>query len=118
MERYGYLIADSDGGVVHHTHPVLYTDLAICVKQGINQKVEKDKEIVYFKILRNSDVVKYLHDGVKDREYSFANLQQASPLEPYCVNYGASKINNDLFLCILDAKSTDLSIVDCTKTKI
>ncbi|GBL62004.1 hypothetical protein AVEN_70851-1 [Araneus ventricosus] len=118
MERYGYLIADSDGGVVHHTHPVLCTDLAICVKQGIKQNAEKDKEIVYFKILRNSDVVKYLHDGVKDREYSSAYLQQASPLEPYCVYYGACNIYNDLFRCIMDAKSTDLTVIDCTKTKI
>ncbi|GBO16307.1 hypothetical protein AVEN_219607-1 [Araneus ventricosus] len=110
MERYGYLIIESRGTYIYHMHSVLYTDIVSCVKSAIEQKIDDENTILYFKILKNSDIIKYLHDAKKDQSYSFTNLHQPTPSDPYYICCGAHKLYKDLLQCIIDVKSSDMKV--------
>ncbi|GBN91677.1 hypothetical protein AVEN_268455-1 [Araneus ventricosus] len=112
MERYGYLIVESSGTYIYHTHSVLFTDIVSCVKSAIEQKIDGENTIWYFQILKNSDIIKYLHDAKKDQSYSFTYLHQPTPSDPYYICCGARKLYKDLLQCIIDVKSSDRKIPD------
>lgn len=112
MERYGYLIVESGGASIYHIHSSLYRDIVSCVKSVIEQKIDTENTILYFKILNNSEIVKYLHDMKNDESYSFTYLHQPILTDPPYICSGASTLYKDLLQCIIDVKSTDTKISD------
>ncbi|GFS58228.1 uncharacterized protein TNCV_4916311 [Trichonephila clavipes] len=118
MERYGYLIADSSGACVYQIHNILYRDIINCVKNAIEQKKDDGNSILYFRILNNSDIVKYLHTGKKDINNSYVYLHQLSLSEPYYIYQGANKLYKDLLQCIIDVKSTETKVSDSPSHRV
>ncbi|GFR20935.1 uncharacterized protein TNCT_568001 [Trichonephila clavata] len=112
MERYGYLIVDSSGTCVYQIHNTLYKDIINCVKNAIEQKNDDGNSILYFRILNNSSIVKYLHNGKQDITYSYVYLHQSSLSKPYYIYQGANKLYKDLLQCIIDVKSIEMKVPD------
>ncbi|GFS82310.1 uncharacterized protein NPIL_308711 [Nephila pilipes] len=110
MERYGYLIVESSGTNTYHIHIILYRDIVSCVKRATEQKIDDRNIISYFKILKNSDIVKYFHDVKKDQNYSFTYLHQPSLSEPYYNCCGANKLYKDYLQCVIDVKSSNTKV--------
>ncbi|GFT73875.1 uncharacterized protein F54H12.2 [Trichonephila clavipes] len=87
-------------------------------KNAIEQKNDDGNSILYFRILNNSDIVKYLHTGKKDINYSYVYLHQSSLSEPYYIYQGANNFYKDLLQCIIDVKSTETKVPDSPSHRV
>ncbi|GFQ91075.1 hypothetical protein TNCT_577861, partial [Trichonephila clavata] len=70
MEKFGYIITDPFCDREYfYVHNVLYVDIVSCIESvHIHRNTDEPLKIVYFKILTNSEIVRFLHEEQTEKK--------------------------------------------------
>ncbi|GFQ81097.1 uncharacterized protein TNCT_578251 [Trichonephila clavata] len=90
MEKFGYIITDPFCEREYfYIHNVLYVDI---VSVHIHRNTDEPLKIVYFKILTNSEIVRFLHEEQTEKKrFGFCQLTRCNPTEKFRV-YSSLKV--------------------------
>lgn len=114
MERYGYLLLEeSSEDFFKHVHKNLYTNLVSCVTSAGTQKIGKNERVIYFKILKNADIVKMLHAEDDTYGFGFCLLKRSSINEAFEITDSSDKLYTHVMHCITSAKTMYFDSEDC-----
>lgn len=106
MERYGYLIVDaSSEDSFKDVHVNLYTNIIACVTSAKAKKIATNERIVYFKILKNADIVELLHAEEDNYGFGYCFLKRASVNEPFKITDSSEKFYTHVLHCVTSAKN-------------
>lgn len=103
MERFGYRVHASNG--MQYIKPCLYEHFIDCVKNGIKEEDCENDNILYFKILKNKDVVKNIHRISEECVYGYCYLLKSKNESNFSVQ-NPSKLYKNLMETICDAKAS------------
>ena len=106
MERFGYLIVDATSeDAFTDVHANLYTNIIACVTSAATRKIATNERIVYFKILKNADIVQLLHAEENDYAYGYCFLKRTSMNEPFKITDSSQKFYTHVLYCVTSAKN-------------
>ncbi|GFQ79679.1 uncharacterized protein TNCT_382681 [Trichonephila clavata] len=94
MEKFGYIITDPFCEREYfYIHNVLYVDIMSCIESvHIHRNTDEPLKIVYFKILTNSEIVRFLHEEQTEKKrFGFCQLTRCNPTEKFRV-YSSLKV--------------------------
>ncbi|GFQ74039.1 uncharacterized protein TNCT_263881 [Trichonephila clavata] len=94
MEKFGYIITDPFCEREYfYIHNVLYVDIVSCIESvHIHRNTDEPLKIVYFKILTNSEIVRFLHEEQTEKKrFGFCQLTRCNPTEKFRV-YSSLKV--------------------------
>ncbi|GBM71477.1 hypothetical protein AVEN_189427-1 [Araneus ventricosus] len=100
MERFGYFVADPCSGCdflfIHNT---VYDNTLGCIKNArLNRNSAEPAKIVYFTILSNADIIKFLNDmPTEEKRFGFCKLERYNSATKYKV-YSSHKILSETIL--------------------
>lgn len=106
MERYGFfLMSHSDGecGDFTYLHGTLFEHAHQCLRVARDWKTDDKKS--YFKMLNNSEIVKYAHVKQNKKKFGYLFLTNDTLNTPLFVHTYSSKLYDDILECIYDGKS-------------
>lgn len=107
MEKYCYLITDlcNEGGEFLYIHNTLFDNITDCIKNALLRKlVDGPKRVIYFRILQNCEIVRYIHDDCSFENYGFCHLKRMNPSERFSVFATHKTLYDNLLECIEKAK--------------
>lgn len=112
MERYGFFLCDSDRELEKFTylHGVLFKDAFECVEIARDWKAAEKR--FYFKILNNSEIVKFIHDKETKKVFGYVFLCNDVFEDHYFTYAWSPKLYEDILQCIQDGKNHYLKDVD------
>ena len=106
MERYGYLIVNaSSEDTFKDVHVNLYTNIIACVTSAATRNIAAKERVVYFKILKNADIVQFLHAEESDYGFGYCFLKRASVNEPFKITDSSEKFYTHVLHCVTSAKN-------------
>ncbi|GFW02713.1 uncharacterized protein TNCV_5027951 [Trichonephila clavipes] len=94
MERFGYIITNLFCDREYfYIHNVLYVDIVSCIENvHIRRNTDEHVKIVYFKILTNSEIERFLHEEqTEEKRFGFCQLTRYNPTEKFKV-YSSLKV--------------------------
>ncbi|GFR02948.1 uncharacterized protein TNCT_140501, partial [Trichonephila clavata] len=94
MEKFGYIITDPFCEREYfYIHNVLYVDTVSCIESvHIHRNTDEPLKIVFFKILTNSEIVRFLHEEQTEKKrFGFCQLTRCNPTEKFRV-YSSLKV--------------------------
>lgn len=112
MEQFGYLITDVCSASDYlYVHNELFQNITDCIKCVLlRNRVEDTQRVLYFKILKNSEIVKIIHENCElYKAYGYCHLKRSKPIEKFIV----LTTNKQLFTNMLDCIHKAKIIEDC-----
>lgn len=121
MQRYGFLLVEKDSeDVFKNIHVHLYNNIFGCVSTaGTSLKIAAGERLVYFKILKNSDIVRLLHEKGAGYTYGYCLLKRPSVNEPFKITDSSETFYTSMLDCLTSAKTICLNDDDecCDENK-
>ena len=106
MERFTYLIVDASlEDTFKDVFANLYTNIIARVTSAATRKIEANERIVYFKILKNADIVQLLHAEENNYAYGYCFLKRTSMNEPFKITDSSQKFYTHVLHCVTSAKN-------------
>lgn len=103
MERYGFLVCGANGSM--YIHPILFKEFVDCVRCAVTEEPNNSENIAYFKILKNSEIFKTIHDSAAERQYGFSYLRKSMTDDQFCVYSSGNELKTNLLEIVLEAKN-------------
>ena len=111
MERYGYLFTaevenDTSGLFPKPTSVIrvqqsFFKNIDDCIRHAISCNPGKEKEKrCYLKILKNSDVVRHMHDTTKERTYGYLYLYCKNDVEQISLFSSCITLFDNMLDCV------------------
>ena len=118
MERFTYLIVDASlEDTFKDVFANLYTNIIARVTSAATRKIEANERIVYFKILKNADIVQLLHAEENNYAYGYCFLKRTSMNEPFKITDSSQKFYTHVLHCVTSAKNY-FSNDECFNTNV
>lgn len=90
-----------------YVNPSIFKDFSDCVRAVICEQRPKDETILYFKLLKNSDIVKMIHEkSSSNRQFGYCYLAKSCDGEQFSVYNATSELQNNLLSTVFQAKKT------------
>lgn len=108
MERYGFFfMTDSanEPGDFTYLHGTLYEHAHQCIRVARDWKTTVTNEKVYFKLLNNSEIIKYAHVKENKKKFGYLFLSNDFLNNMLFAHSYSSKLYEDILECIYDGKS-------------
>lgn len=102
MERYGYVVSNAAG--FGYTNPNIYKNFSECVESVLREEHCVNENFLYFKFLKNADVVKMIHEKNIHRRYGYCYLLQSEEDDKLSVYNAAANLDTDLLTIVYQAK--------------
>lgn len=106
MERYGFFfMSDAAGepGDFTYLHATLYEHAHQCLRVARDWKTSDEK--IYFKLLNNSEIIKYAHVKQNKKKFGYLFLSNDFLNSMLFAHTYSSKLYDDILECISDGKS-------------
>lgn len=116
MERYGFLLVPEENSedIFKNVHLHLYNNIFSCVTSAARDvKIAAGERLAYFKILKNSDIVRLLHVKNGEATYGYCILKRASANEPFKIKQASNVFFSSILDCLASAKTTCFTDNDC-----
>lgn len=104
MEKFGYVLTQDDEKI-DFFYDVLFKDMISCVRNVTSQENLTHSKVKYFKILKNDELIKFLHKNDEANKYGYSYLHKISNSEPLTVTSFSNMFFKDMLECITAAKS-------------
>lgn len=107
MERYGYLTQDAiDKTSVKRIYGSLFVDIVQCIRKGRMENIAENEILTYFKILKNSETIKWIHSEETLHKYGYVYLHNIDESKSCTIfNINSSILFLNPLDCITSAKS-------------
>lgn len=106
MERYGFFFMSDDAGEpgdFTYLHATLYEHAHQCLRVARDWKTSDEK--IYFKLLNNSEIIKYVHVKQNKKKFGYLFLSNDFLNNMLFAHTYSSKLYDDILECISDGKS-------------
>lgn len=103
MERFGYFVCRPDGAQVKlvYFHDRLFKNMFECMQDS----KQWDEKIFYFKILNNSEIIKFVHTKECEKKFGYVIICDNLLNGCHCVCSWSPKFYEDMLDCISDGKA-------------
>lgn len=115
MERYGFLLLEEGSeDSFKNVHVHLYTNILSCITSaGTSPEIAAGDKIAYFKIMKNSDIVRLLHTKSGGYTYGYCFLKRSSATAPFKITDSSDTFYTHILDCVAAAKTECLNDTEC-----